>query len=993
MKNVIPKQTIGRRKADPRVNRVAPLRKTFLNQAIQDRAILISEEVSDDIKEQIKDHVRVYYGIAPAASYRMGTDKINLTELRERVRQSIEGGPDFPGASFGQRAKVIGKTEAIGAETLGRLYAWKDLANSGSPYRVRKVRYQTYEWRSAIPGTRPCLYCLPKNGAVLDLTRDWQLIMTKYLIPAHGNCHCRWLPILEDSRDESTLIADPTRQPDSGAKFDPKWVGWTLAKEGVEAVVGEGVGAMIRKRMEVAQRKKRRQQLMKGAVAAASVLTFGSLLYTFFQYWNQQDVRANTGGNIIQPNQLRQAAIDAIQEQGGSIAQDAANDLITKALSPAEFPLRRLLTPDRVQRIIDDLPSEAIAQDKISLDYLKGLGYTEEDARRIKMAIGQMRDDTLNINGIDLQRASVKELLDSGMFGKKEAQAIAAYRQSNLIRSWKDLEQILRDDGKRMFADSQINRLMLRGFSLNLNKPNLTIEELMSFTRIKRPFAEKVMRARGLKPIADAEDFIDRLAGVMIADGAKSPSNARSYARQFVKKHMQVEKDGTGFLRIDPIGPQGDPLPNLESLERVDRRVGPISATTTPMAAAAPLPPPETGVLPDISQTSSLSPEQLDALRKMPASIRRRYSRLIKDLDKSAGKTVVEIVDGKRVTLEKLIDAEIKNSAEQVRAANDYLAISGRLQQLGDRAVALSQQIDQTILDLRNGRIDAGTANQRIVQLNDLLRNAKEADKAAGSYRQVTVNGIDRNIQTWVEQYEVLRDRTVPDNLRNVMVGDPDGSASLSYGRINNELVKLQEQMADAPESERAVLEEQVRQLQSKMMNFDDSALVQKVQAQIDILTSASSSLRQASTAIAGDRARVQGIANELEQKKADLEQEMRASIERMRQQQQPAQEAPTRRRKVIPEVPGLSRDVVDAYMKFREVERIPEAQRSGPKKRSFDRRQEKLQQLIQSSGMEYAEIIARLRSLEGSGYLNFRRNSQVVEFVKSFRPKVLGFR
>lgn len=718
----MPSQMIGRRKPPESIGRIVPLRKTYLERAIRDRVALLSEDVSSDLIEEFKDHLRAWKGIEPQNpnyNAQWGSGQINKTTMYDRVQQSIEGdqNEDYRNRRAGVygRARTIGVTEASGVYSLGKLHSYLDLENaSGGKYRIRKVRYQTKEYAFPRPDKqRPCMKCIPKNGHLLDLQTQWQLIMTTYLIPAHGSCRCFWLPVLEKSDEEGKFLTMLSRVASgaAGERLSENWVGLAVDELG-RIFMPEAAQAEARKRMARASLSKQRERIIRAGTAAAVTLSFGGLLYQFFQHWNQQRTQQTTGGTTVAPDDVER------------VMRDIVGQAIEQEFTPQQTPLSQILNPQRVTAIA----GSNLDLNRVSVKYLQSLGMDGANAQRaqalLKQYVGWLNSQPrVTLGGVNLNTASVQDLVASRLFSLAEARAIAAYTQGNVMTSVFDLSKVVDAKARPVFTKAQVNRYASYYLKTNVNDPNLkTPLDLTTRFRLTQRQAERVLATRDAGQFANAAEMERRLVEAIKAEG-KSDAYAKKEARRIVQT-LQAQGG-----RVD--GVQQDPLPRLEMLE-MERILLPgqqlTSTTATPqrVAGAPPVP---------VTSDPAIQQENLKAFLQS----RNRPQEILKEkaiIDQMVQDKALE--RGGRLLQQKL-QAQANQFAatqkEAARALNQYQAYTDRAQRLVNETETLLAQLDQVLqinmpelLDNSLGAIDTTLSQLTGLRSEWVQQNQQDVD-------------------------------------------------------------------------------------------------------------------------------------------------------------------------------------------------------------------------------------------------------------------------
>jgi DNA uptake protein ComE-like DNA-binding protein len=441
--------------------RKVPLRRSYLEQAIQARVLQLSETVSEEAKAEIKNHLRQYLVGDPV------TGKISKKELYSRVNATIDGYPDgvsvpAPGirlnkdgtpqekrrAAIRDRAKLIGRTEANGVYTLGKLQTWLD---PSSP--VKKVRFLTFEWTNPKPGDRPCLKCLPKNGHILDLQSQWRLIVEHYLPPLHGHCKCVLLPMVESNPKDRRMALAKSRTPSKGASLG-KWVGVALGATGNAIAVSDEVKAAVQG--AIARRQSRKQSNNTTAKTAALALSFAGLAYLVFQYARTQ----RPAGRSADPTGLVDTVAQQVEPILGEILEEQRQRM-GDALK-VRPPIQDLLTP----KVLNGILARNSPIDQVTLSYLRSLGMSEPEAVRVQGVMKNYMDwmrsqPNIAVAGANLNTSSVRDLVATGYLAEKQARAIVAHARNKPITDIRDLLDIRSVDSptRKAFSQSQVNRL------------------------------------------------------------------------------------------------------------------------------------------------------------------------------------------------------------------------------------------------------------------------------------------------------------------------------------------------------------------------------------------------------------------------------------------------------------------------------------------------------------------------------------------------------
>lgn len=485
-------------------NRKAPLRKHFLEPIVEARSVWMSDRVSEDVKRQIKEQV--------TAATMGGEDgkKIGKRELYDRIGEILgEGEAATKKARKGirARAKLIARTELSAVYTLGRLEAYR---MSGL---VRKVRYLTFEWGSRTKD-RPCDVCGPRNGTVLDLATDWQLIVTSYAIPAHGFCRCTYEPLVEGNNDDQERVDDPKRGPSGGIPLPLKWLGATVGSAG-QLIISKSIQDEIRRlQTEERQKKEQRKRALGALAMGGAALSFGAIFYVFLREAQRRGYGEIVEGTLVD---------DAVEAVGTTVGQavnrilpgsveQAVNRIMPGVnvaaanLLPEYIPVVQTAQPASPQDIIlrsitpKLLEGMAVADpNKLTLERLYALGVSRSDAVKLQSFIQeylkwQQSRPQVTIGNVNLNLATVRELVATGAFTDKQAAALVAYTQKQPLQSIKDLADVRYPSGQRAFKQPDVNRLSLYYLQLNLNDKKLNANDIANRFGVTPATAEKIQR-------------------------------------------------------------------------------------------------------------------------------------------------------------------------------------------------------------------------------------------------------------------------------------------------------------------------------------------------------------------------------------------------------------------------------------------------------------------------------------------------------------------
>ncbi len=479
-------------------NRKAPLRKHYMQEFLEGRTVWMSNKVDSETKARIKEEVT-------RATVGENGEKIGKRELYRRIGAILgEDQSDGPktreerqrNRGIRARAKLIGRTELTAVYSMGRLEAYR---RSGL---VRRIRYLTFEWN---PSTRdrPCRVCAPKNGTILYLDTDWELIVSRYAIPAHGNCRCVYVPIVDG---DNALAADPGRKPSpiAGGPLDLKWLGATVGSAG-QILVTNAIKAEVSQLMqEERQKKANRRMAISAAISTGTALSVGALLYIFLR-----EAR-NRGYGELAADVISSDLTDAIKKKLPSEikvrpASQVALTLRQQVMNPkllaglAEIPNPQAITPEQLRAM--GVPEAEITKMRSLIDsYLKWL------AERGQVTVG----------GVDLNLASVPALLATGVFTPKQAAAIVAYTKKKPLKTLDELNEVRYEPekgkrkGRQAFTPASINRLRFYYLRPNMNDQRLSQEDIANSLGVT-PRTARIIKAELDKgTFQDWDDFRNR---------------------------------------------------------------------------------------------------------------------------------------------------------------------------------------------------------------------------------------------------------------------------------------------------------------------------------------------------------------------------------------------------------------------------------------------------------------------------------------------------
>ncbi|HEY9657657.1 MAG TPA: hypothetical protein V6C65_04270 [Allocoleopsis sp.] len=700
---------------NPFDNRKAPLRKNVLRSVIESRTIWLGNNVGDEVKAQIKQE------LVNAALGDADGKKIGKKELYSRVAKILgedEAATDEARRGIQARAKRIARTELTAVYSLGRLEAYRA---SGL---VRRVRYLTFEWNPATED-RPCPVCAPRNGTVLDLITQWQLITTVYLIPAHPHCRCAWVPIVEGGGKPVGKDRSPNpKKPPPG--INPLWLGLTLADDGA-IILGAGIQRELQ-RLTKAEREKR--ETRKRAIAAAKVggaaISFGAIFYLFFKSAQQQGwgeligdvvtdrVREATdevNKKIVQrmlAGAIEKAALPPGIEPGAALPEGKTVEIQpadeTLALTPGQIEQKQMMAERVTPHLLEGIAKLPSPSD-IQIEHLIAMGVPRSEASKLRSFIlrylkWQQAQPNVSIGGVNLNLASVRELVASGAFTQKQAEALVAYTQKNPLKTLQDVTNVRYPNNRRAFTQKDINRLQLHFIQVNLNDKNLNEEALAKRFGIEQRTAQKIR-----------QELVDRGLFEDWQDFQKRTGLSRDVVRRLQRRGAQINK----LLLPDLLSSTPEDLPLLKPL--------PILESSNPLISRKPKGKSEQRMA---SKASSIRIE--DTIAKVDQHLAQLENRLPKrersQIDRNAAY---------RDTLADKIGLQYEQAASKLQQVNQQLLqIDTAISNL-PTGVSRSQQI--TILD------------QQLNSLASDLRSLNSAvtKNAALANRQVETGRLNRN--------------------------------------------------------------------------------------------------------------------------------------------------------------------------------------------------------------------------------------------------------
>lgn len=817
-KRDMPGQLIGRR-PKPDLRQV-PLKGSYLEQAVNERILLLSDKMAEDTKEQIREVIR-------DRVINSGDGKISVAEMNARIQEILEGADDDVQGGIYARAKVIGKTETTAVYSIGRLHTYKD---SG---RVRNVRYQTFEYARPVPDIRPCMVCLPRNGDILNLDRDWQLIITVYLIPAHGSCRCSWMPIIEDDPDDAKAVADPGRAPKeaTGKPMGEAWMGFLRDRAG-NLIMSEAMKQAIAQQQASQLRQKKRQKMFAGLGLAALTLSFSGMLYLFFKHWQSEKTTAAGGRTFIPTG-----------PDLGEVAVGLGEQLKAEAVKTAS-DVKNILTPG----LLNQLATGAVNLNNPTVASLKALGLSQTEATRMNAFLQEYAKwlrarPSVRIGNLDINTANATQLVATGMFSLKQAAAIVAHTQKTPISSMEDLGKIRYQSklrgGQPIFKGSELDgvmgRLQTYWLQPNLNSRSLTASDLTKRFGIRAATAEKIMAERDRGYFYSFEDLKKRLKG-QVSDAS---------LKLLQKRGMRVDFD--------------DPLPTLELVEQKDIPLLMPAAGSQPVPLRRMIQPQQPAGQPPIPVNLTAQQQAVrDYLINTPRRLAGEASGFLGILTQAIPPDLIAAAEA----YQKKVAAERKMQ----QAYQRYVAETATV---GDQVDALEQAFDRLPQRLPNSM-----ATDMEIEIQLLLRSLTDDTELAG--RQARVLAVQEELNQVIRQGRSIQDQMklamrsrtlLDDNLaqqRNAILGD-----------MNRYLRELNDPQVYQLAGDDFVGD--VQQLRavwgdlSSWLNEDRNALVRTVEERINNLSKMANSLIRDPAGAKADLSdailRLRGLQKELEGK------------------------------------------------------------------------------------------------------------------------------